>query len=80
MNRAYSNHIWSVEVPKSLASPPKAKPVTAGAFNESDVVWSKDGSKIYFTSLRERAVLSESVERFVFGEGGGRGCHEDCRD
>jgi dipeptidyl aminopeptidase/acylaminoacyl peptidase len=46
------NHIWTVEVPRVPSGPQKAKAVTAGEFNESDVVWSKDGSKIYFTSLR----------------------------
>lgn len=46
------SHIWTVPVPQVPANPAKATQVTAGEFSESDIVWSHDGSKIYFTSTR----------------------------
>jgi dipeptidyl aminopeptidase/acylaminoacyl peptidase len=45
-------HIWTVEVPKMPGEAQKAKQVTSGQFSEGDVVWSRDGSQIYFTSRR----------------------------
>jgi len=49
---ARPSHIWVVDVPDVLGQPQKARQVTAGNFSESDITWSKDGSKIYFTSER----------------------------
>jgi len=46
------SHIWSVDVPKIPSEPQKARQVTSGAFAENDIVWSRDGSQIYFTSRR----------------------------
>ena len=46
------NHIWTVDVPPTPGAPQKAKPVTAGDFSESDLTFSRDGSKIFFTSNR----------------------------
>jgi len=48
------SHIWSAAVPAVLEAPQKAKPITTGEFSESDIVWSHDGSKLYFTSTRVR--------------------------
>lgn len=48
------SHIWMVAIPKIPGAPEKAKQVTTGPFSESDIVWSRDGSKIYFTSNRVR--------------------------
>jgi len=46
------SHIWTVAVPASPGAAEKARQVTNGEFSESDIVWSKDGAKIYFTSER----------------------------
>ena len=46
------SHIWSAAVPAVLEAPQKAKQITTGEFSESDIVWSHDGSKLYFTSTR----------------------------
>jgi dipeptidyl aminopeptidase/acylaminoacyl peptidase len=46
------NHIWTVEVPQIPGEPQKAKQITSGKFSEGDIVWSQDGSQIYFTSRR----------------------------
>jgi dipeptidyl aminopeptidase/acylaminoacyl peptidase len=47
-------HIWTVPVPATLTSAQKATPVTTGDFSESDLAWSRDGARIYFTSNRVR--------------------------
>jgi dipeptidyl aminopeptidase/acylaminoacyl peptidase len=46
------SHVWTVEVPKIPGAAQKAKQVTSGQFSEGDIVWSRDGSQIYFTSRR----------------------------
>ena len=48
------SHIWTVEAPKTPGEAQKAKQVTSGEFSEGDIVWSRDGSQIYFTSRRVR--------------------------
>jgi dipeptidyl aminopeptidase/acylaminoacyl peptidase len=48
------SHIWTIAVPKIPGSPDKAKQITTGQFSESGIVWSRDASKIYFTSDRVR--------------------------
>ena len=40
-------HIWVVEVPQAAGAPQKAKQITAGEFDEGDITWSRDGSRIY---------------------------------
>src|SRR6266853_2315750 len=54
------SHIWTVEVPKTPGDAQKAKRVTTGEFSEGDIVWSRDGSQIYFTSRRVREPYYES--------------------
>jgi dipeptidyl aminopeptidase/acylaminoacyl peptidase len=51
---ARTTHIWIVEVPAALngTDTPKPKQVTSGDFSEEDVVWSPDGSRLYFTATR----------------------------
>jgi dipeptidyl aminopeptidase/acylaminoacyl peptidase len=46
------DHIWIVDVPQVSASPQKARQVTTGEFDESEITWSRDGSKLYFRSDR----------------------------
>jgi dipeptidyl aminopeptidase/acylaminoacyl peptidase len=46
------SHIWTVDIPEVLTSARKAKQITTGEYSEGDIVWSKDGAKIYFTSNR----------------------------
>ncbi len=45
-------HIWVVPVAEGEAGPAEAKPLTSGKFEEEDLFWSADGSRIYFTSNR----------------------------
>ena len=44
-------HIWTVRVSDGT-EPVEAKQLTTGRYDEGDLVWSSDGSRIYFTSDR----------------------------
>lgn len=44
-------HIWTVPAPRSAEEKVKPKQLTSGRFDENGILWSKDGSKIYFASL-----------------------------
>jgi dipeptidyl aminopeptidase/acylaminoacyl peptidase len=46
------SHIWVVDVPKVPAGSQNARQVTTGEFSEGEITWSRDGSKLYFTSDR----------------------------
>jgi dipeptidyl aminopeptidase/acylaminoacyl peptidase len=67
------SHIWTVAVPDAVASAQKAKQVTTGEFSGSDIVWSRDGAKIYFTSNRVREPYYEPPhdEIYTVGATGG---------
>jgi Tol biopolymer transport system component len=45
-------HIWVVPVPASADAKVQPKQLTSGRFEEENFFWAKDGSKIYFASLR----------------------------
>jgi len=45
-------HIWSIQAPRNADEKVQPKQLTFGRFDEGGVVWSKDGSEIYFISLR----------------------------
>ncbi|MEO8657140.1 MAG: S9 family peptidase [Bryobacteraceae bacterium] len=47
------SHIWTVPAPEDFDTPAKAIQVTTGRFSESDITWSRDGAKIFFTSNRD---------------------------
>jgi dipeptidyl aminopeptidase/acylaminoacyl peptidase len=59
-------HIWTVAVPDSLAAPVKARQVTTGRFDENDIAWSRDGSKIYFVSNRDLEPYYKPPDTDVF--------------
>ena len=44
-------HIWVVTAPLGADEKTRPKQLTTGRFDEGGVVWSKDGSQIYFASL-----------------------------
>ncbi len=48
----HPNHIWIVMAPRTADEKVQPKQLTSGRFNEENIVWSKDGAQIYFTSLR----------------------------
>ena len=45
-------HIWRVQVPTATDELPKPMQLTNGNFDESQLVWSHDGSRIYFLTRR----------------------------
>ncbi|HEX5135278.1 MAG TPA: S9 family peptidase, partial [Thermoanaerobaculia bacterium] len=45
------SHVWMVPVADGT-DPVEAKQLTSGKYNEGNLVWSRDGSRIYFTSDR----------------------------
>ncbi len=47
----HPTHIWIVQAPKNADEKVDSKQLTNGRFDEGNIIWSKDGSKIYFTSL-----------------------------
>ncbi|MEO8131585.1 MAG: prolyl oligopeptidase family serine peptidase, partial [Bryobacteraceae bacterium] len=67
------SHIWSVEVPARLDGIPHATQVTSGDYAESDVQWSRDGSRIYFTSnrVREPYYQARDQDLYVVSASGG---------
>ncbi len=60
------NHIWTVAAPQTPGEPQKAKQITEGEFSESDIVWSHDGSQIYFTSRRVREPYYETLHTDLY--------------
>jgi dipeptidyl aminopeptidase/acylaminoacyl peptidase len=47
----HREHIWLISAPRSADEKVQPKQLTSGRFDEGDIVWAKDGSQIYFTSL-----------------------------
>jgi dipeptidyl aminopeptidase/acylaminoacyl peptidase len=45
-------HIWSLEVPTASDELPKPVQLTSGNFDEGQLVWSHDGTRIYFLTRR----------------------------
>ena len=46
-------HIWTVAFPSDAQASPQPKQLTSGDFDEEEIEWAPDGSKIYFISDRE---------------------------
>jgi dipeptidyl aminopeptidase/acylaminoacyl peptidase len=47
----HPSHIWVVQAPHNADEKVQPKQLTFGRFDEGGIVWSKDGSEIYFVSL-----------------------------
>src|SRR6266571_6943750 len=48
----HSQHIWTVPAPHTADEKVEPKQLTFGRFDEANLIWAKDGSRIYFGSLR----------------------------
>ena len=46
------DHIWVVDVPGNSDEPGKAMQLTSGDYDEGEIVWTRDGSRIYFLTSR----------------------------
>ena len=47
----HPSHIWVIPAPHNADEKVQPKELTSGRFEEGNIVWSKDGSQIYFVSL-----------------------------
>lgn len=48
-------HLWAVTVPAAgLTTPPEPKQLTSGDFEERDVLWSPDGSLLYYSTQHDK--------------------------
>jgi dipeptidyl aminopeptidase/acylaminoacyl peptidase len=52
LNPKARTHIWTISVPAATSEQPKAKQITKGNFDEGNLSWSPDGSRIYFVARR----------------------------
>ncbi|MBC8121250.1 MAG: S9 family peptidase [Gemmatimonadaceae bacterium] len=60
-------HIWTVELPAGPSTPvAPAKQITRGEFDETDQIWSADGSRIYFVSDRNRESYYQSFHNDIY--------------
>ncbi|MEP6603609.1 MAG: S9 family peptidase [Spartobacteria bacterium] len=50
LDAKHPQHIWTVTAPKNADEKVQPKQLTSGRFDEGNVVWSKDGARIYYTS------------------------------
>lgn len=48
----HPQHIWIVTAPQSAEEKAQPKQLTFGRFDEGDIIWARDGSRIFFTSNR----------------------------
>ncbi|HTR22977.1 MAG TPA: S9 family peptidase [Terriglobales bacterium] len=44
----HREHIWVIDAPVAFDDQPKPLPLTSGNYNEREIHWSNDGSRIYF--------------------------------
>src|SRR6267378_745098 len=44
-------HVWAIQAPRNADEKVQPKQLTFGRFDEGNIVWSKDGTQIYFVSL-----------------------------
>jgi dipeptidyl aminopeptidase/acylaminoacyl peptidase len=48
----HRTHIWLLEVPATSEELPKPVQLTSGNYDEGQLIWSRDGSRIYFITRR----------------------------
>ena len=67
------DHIWTIAFPSDPQNLPKPKQLTSGNFEEGEMVWAADGSKIYFTSDRNLEPYYELPSNVVYSVPAGGG-------
>jgi dipeptidyl aminopeptidase/acylaminoacyl peptidase len=70
----HPQHIWIATAPRNADEKVQPKQLTFGRFDEENVIWSKDGSQIYFTSTRidEPYYQSPRTDLYSVVAGGGK--------
>jgi len=66
LNSKARTHIWTISVPATTADQPKAKQITKGNFDEGNLSWSPDGSRIYFVARRVAEPYYESARTDLY--------------
>lgn len=51
-NTKFHAHIWTVTLPATPGEKPKPRQITQGNFDEGNISWSPDGSRLYFVGRR----------------------------
>ena len=73
LNPKVHAHIWTISVSAATAEQPKPKQLTKGNFDEGNLSWSPDGSRIYFVANRVAEPYYEAPRTELFSisrEGG----------
>ncbi|HYM61080.1 MAG TPA: S9 family peptidase [Thermoanaerobaculia bacterium] len=67
------HHIWTVAVADDADEAPTPKQITTGDFEEDDFIWSPDGARIFFVSLRMHETYYEPrrTDLYAIPAGGG---------
>lgn len=60
------SHIWTLAVPHSPSEMPEPKQITTGEFDEQNITWSPDGSRLYFTSTRVAEPYYEPFDSDIY--------------
>ncbi|MFM9905580.1 MAG: prolyl oligopeptidase family serine peptidase [Pyrinomonadaceae bacterium] len=58
-DNTHPNHIWVVAAPHTAEDKPTPKQLTSGDFSEGGFIWTRDSSRLYFTS---RHVVEQEYE------------------
>lgn len=66
LNSKVKSHIWTVSIPSVPGEMPKPKQITKGNFDEGNLSWSIDGSRIFFTASRVVEPYYESPRSDLF--------------
>ena len=70
---AHPAHLWTVPVPEEGAEPAAPRQLTRGDFEENDPVWSRDGSRLYFSSFQAKEPYYGDVGRALYAVPAGGG-------
>ncbi len=65
-NPKFHAHLWSVSVPTQAGEMPKPKQLTKGNFDEGNLSWSPDGSRIYFVARRVAEAYYEQAHTDLY--------------
>ena len=60
------SHIWTIAAPRTADEKVEPKQLTTGRFDEEEYFWSKDGTQIYFTTLRVEEPYYELPKTEIF--------------